>query len=155
MDPKGKGKVTDKKENEKEIPSTKTPKGETIDSWFGKKKKDKKKKKKHIKKIVYYDSDASSYSPREDDDLSSTKKKSVKQNYSKTSFNYSRIPYDLNAHLLFVLGKPLRFDWEDYSWRSHKMRNHLFYLHPNIWDVFENGMQCIDNDDESFNAIHA
>jgi hypothetical protein len=35
------------------------------------------------------------------------------------------------------------------------MRNHLFSLHPNIWDVFENGMQRIDNDDENFNAIHA
>jgi hypothetical protein len=44
MDPKGKGKVTDVKE----IPSNKTPKGETIDFRSGKKKK-------CIKKIVYYD----------------------------------------------------------------------------------------------------
>jgi hypothetical protein len=80
----------------------------------GKKKKDGKKKR--IKKIVYYDSDASSSSPREDDDSSSTKKKAVKQNYSKTSFNYSRITYNANAHFLSIaLGKPPHFDGEDYS----------------------------------------
>jgi hypothetical protein len=100
---KGKGKVTDKKE--KEIPSNETPKGETVDSGSSKKKKD---EKKCIKKIVYYDNDASSSSPREDGDSSSTKKKTLKQNYSKTSFNYSRIPYNSNAHLLYIpLGKPL------------------------------------------------
>jgi hypothetical protein len=57
---------------------------------------------KSIKKIVYYDSDASSSSPREDDDSSSIKKKTVKQNYSKTSFNYSCISYNANTHLLSI-----------------------------------------------------
>jgi hypothetical protein len=131
MDPKGKGKVTNEKGKEREIPSNGTPKGETVDSGSSKKKD--KKKKKCIKKIVYYDSDTSSSSPREDDDSSSTKKKTVKQNYSKTSFNYSRIPYNANAHLMCILlGKPPHFDGEDYSWWSHKMWNHLFSIHPNI-----------------------
>ena len=114
MDPKGKAKMTEEKE--KEILSGDTPKGgETVDSGTGKKKKDGKKKE-HTKKIVYYNSDASSSSSREDDDSSSTKKKTDKQNYSNTSFNYSRIPYNDNAHLLsFPLGKPHHFDWEDYS----------------------------------------
>jgi hypothetical protein len=71
-------------------------------------KKDRKKKK-HIKRIVYYNSDTSS-SPKEDDDSSSSKKKTVKQNYSKMSFNYSRIPYNGNAHLLSIpLGEPPLF----------------------------------------------
>jgi hypothetical protein len=63
------------------------------------------KKKRRIKKIIYYDSDASSSSPRDDDnDDSSSKKKTVNQNYS---FDYSRIPYNSNAHLLSIpLGKP-------------------------------------------------
>jgi hypothetical protein len=30
-----------------------------------------------------------------------------------------------------------------------------FSLHPSIGDVVENGMQCIDSNDENFNAIHA
>jgi hypothetical protein len=34
------------------------------------------------------------------------------------------------------------------------MRNQLFSLRPSIWDVVENGMQCVDSDDENFNAIH-
>jgi hypothetical protein len=38
MDPKGKGKVIDKKE--KEIPSNEIPKGEIVDSGSSKKKKD-------------------------------------------------------------------------------------------------------------------
>jgi hypothetical protein len=60
------------------------------------------KKKRRIKKIIYYDSDASSSSPHDDD--SSSKKKTVNQNYS---FDYSRIPYNPNAHLLSItLGKP-------------------------------------------------
>jgi hypothetical protein len=96
MDPKGKGKVTNEKE--KDMPSNKTPKGETIDS--GSRKKKDENKKKCIKKIVYYDSDTSSSSPREDGDSSSTKKKPIKQNNFKTSFNYSRIPYNSNPHFV-------------------------------------------------------
>ena len=62
------------------------------------------KKKRRIKKIVYYDSDSSSSSQRDDDDDSSTKKKTVNQNYS---FDYSRMSYNSNAHLLSIpLGKP-------------------------------------------------
>jgi hypothetical protein len=131
MDPKGKAKVTEEKENE--IPSSDTPKGvETIDFRSSKKKKDGKNKK-CIKKIVYYDSNTSSSSPRDDDDSSSTKKKTVKQNHSKMSFNYSRIPYNTNVHLLSIpLGKPPHFDREDYSWWIHKMHNHLFSPHPGI-----------------------
>jgi hypothetical protein len=71
------------------------------------------------------------------------------------SFNSSRIPYNSNAHLLSIpLCKPPHFDGEDYSWWSNKMRSHLFSLHPSIWNVVENLMQLIDNDDENYNAIH-
>jgi hypothetical protein len=75
------------------------------DSGSSQKKRDgKKKKKRHIKKIIYYDSDASFSSPHDDDDDSSSKKKTVNQNYS---FDYSRILYNSNAHLLSIpLGKP-------------------------------------------------
>jgi hypothetical protein len=151
MDPKGKAKVTE--ETEKEILCSDTPNGrEIVDSKWGKKKKDKKKKKR-IKKIVYYNSDTSLSSPKEEDDSSSSKKM-VKRNYSKTSFNYLCIPYNANAHLLSIpLGKPPHFDGEDYSWRSHKIRNHLFSLHPSIWDVVENGMHVVDSDDKNYNAI--
>jgi hypothetical protein len=76
---------------------------------------------------------------------SSLKKKMVNQNYS---FDYSRIPYNLNAHLLSIpLGKPPHFDGEDYSFWSHKMRSRLCSLHPSIWEIVENGMHfdSIDN----------
>ena len=98
MDPKGKGMVVNDKEKESIFNEPRDDK--PTDSSSSHKKKDGKKKR-HIKKIIYYDSDASSSSPRDDDDFSS-KKKTVNQNYS---FDYSRIPYNSNAHLLSI---PLR-----------------------------------------------
>jgi hypothetical protein len=137
MDPKGKGMVINDKE--KETLYVNEPKDDKpTDSSSSRKKRDGKKKR-HIKKIIYYDSYASFSSPRDDDDEdSSSKKKTVNQNYS---FDYSHIPYNSNAHLLSIpLGKPPHFDGEDYSFWSHKMRSHLFSLHPSIWEIVENGM---------------
>jgi hypothetical protein len=128
MDPKGKGMVINDKE--KETLYVDNPNGDKpSDSGSSHKKRDGKKKRRI--KVIYYDSDASSSSPRDDDDEdSSSKKKTVNQNYS---LDYSRIPYNLNAHLLSIpLGKPPHFDGEDYSFWSHKMHSHLFSLHPSI-----------------------
>jgi hypothetical protein len=66
------------------------------------------------------------------------KKKTVNSNFS---FDYSRILFNSNAHLLSIpLGKPPHFDGEDYPFWSHKMCSHLFSLHPSIWEVVENRM---------------
>jgi hypothetical protein len=127
MDPKGKGMViNDKEESLFNEPSDDKP----TNSGSSHKKRDGKKKRR-IKKIIYYDSDGSSSSPRDDDDEdSSSKKKTINQNYS---FYYSLIPYNSNSHLLSIpLGKPPHFNGEDYSFWSHKMRSHLFSLHPSI-----------------------
>jgi hypothetical protein len=143
MDPKGKGMVINDKE--KETLYVDEAKGDKpTDSSSSHKKKDGKKKRR-IKKIIYYDSDAYSSSPQDDDDDdSSTKKKTVNQNYF---FDYSHIPYNSNAHLLSILlDKPPHFDGEDYSFWSHKMRSHLFSLHPSIWEIVENRMQFDSSD---------
>jgi hypothetical protein len=107
MDSKGKGKVSNKKEK---ISLDDEPKGDkTVESGSHKKEEEKKKR---IKKIIYYESDASS-SSQEDVDNSSSKKKMVKQNYTKTSFNYSHNSYNSNAQCLCIpLGKPPHFDGE-------------------------------------------
>jgi hypothetical protein len=147
MDPKGKGMVINDKE--KETLYVDEPKGDKpTDSGSSHKKRDGKKKRR-IKKIIYYDRDASYSSPRDDDDEdSSSKKKTVNQNYS---FDYSRIPYSSNAHLLSIpLGKPPHFDGEDYSFWSHKMCSHLFSLHPSIWEIVENGMHFDSTDNPVF-----
>jgi hypothetical protein len=124
MDPKGKGMVVNDKEKESIFNELRDDK--LTDSGSSHKKKYGKKKR-CIKKIVYYDSDESS-SPRDDD--YDEKKKPVN---SKFSFDYSRIPYNSNAHLLSIpLGKPPHFDGEDYAFWSDKMRSHLFSLHPSI-----------------------
>jgi hypothetical protein len=88
--------VINDKEKEKETLYVDKPKDDKpTDSGSNNKRKDGKKKRR-IKKIIYYDSDASSSSPRDDDDEDSSMKKTVNQNYS---FDYSRIPYNSNAHL--------------------------------------------------------
>jgi hypothetical protein len=126
MDPKGKGMVVNDKEKESILNEPRDDKPTDSDSS---QKKKEEKKKRRIKKIIYYDSDASSSSPH-DDAADSSKRKTVNQNYS---FDYSRIPFNSNAHLLSIpLGKPPHFDGEDYSFWSHKMRSHLFSLHPSI-----------------------
>jgi hypothetical protein len=141
MDPKRKGMVVNDKEKESILNEPRDDK--PIDSGSSHKKRDGKKRR--IKKIVYYDNDESSSSPRDDDD---EKKKPVNSNYS---FDYSRIPFNSNAHLLSIpLGKPPHFDGEDYSFWSHKMRSHLFSLHPSIWEIVENGMQFVSTDNPVF-----
>jgi hypothetical protein len=144
MDPKGKGMVVnDKEESLFNEPRDDKP----TDSGSSHKKRDGKKKRR-IKKIIYYDSDASSSSPRDDDNDDSSKKKPVNQNYS---FDYSRIPFNSNAHLLSIPhGKPPHFDGEDYSFWSHKMCSHLFSLHPSIWEIVENGMHFDSTDNPVF-----
>jgi hypothetical protein len=87
MDPKGKGMVINDKE--KETLYVDEAKGDKPTNLGSSHKKSDGKKKRSIKKIIYYDSDASSSSPRDD-------------------FDYSRIPYNSNAHLLSIsLDKPL------------------------------------------------
>jgi hypothetical protein len=140
MDPKGKGMVVNDKE---ESLFNKPRDDKPTDSGSSHKKRDGKKKRR-IKKIIYYDSDTSSSSPGDDDDDNSSKKKPVNQNYS---FDYSRIPFNSNAHLLSIpLGKSPHFYGEDYSFWSHKMRSHLFSLHPSIWEIVENGMHFDSTD---------
>jgi hypothetical protein len=142
MDPKGKGMVVNDKEKESIFNEPRDDK--PTDSGSSHKKKDGKKKRR-IKKIVYYDSDESSSSPRHHGD---EKKKLVNSNYS---FDDSRIPFNSNAHLLSIpLGKPPHFDGQDYAFLSHKMRSHLFSLHPSIWKIVENGMHFDSTDNPVF-----
>jgi hypothetical protein len=144
MDPKGKGMVI----NDKEESLLNEPRDDKPTNLGSSHKKRNGKKKRRIKKIIYYDSDASS-SPRDDDyDEDSLMKKTVNQNYS---FDYSRIPFNSNAHLLSIpLGKPPHFDGEDYSFWSHKMCSHSFSLHPSIWEIVENGMHFDSTDNPVF-----
>jgi hypothetical protein len=143
MDPKGKGMVVNDKEKESIFNEPRDDKA--TDSGSSQKKKDMKKKRR-IKKIVYYDSDESSSSQK--DDEYEEKKKTVNSNFS---FDYSHISQSSNAYLLSIpLGKPPHFDGEDYRFWSHKMRSHLFSLHPSIWEIVENGMQFDSTDSPIF-----
>jgi hypothetical protein len=145
MDPKGKGMVVNEKEKESLFNEPRDDK--PTDSGSSHKKRDGKKKRR-IKKIIYYDSDTSSSSLRDGDNDDSSKKKSVNQNYS---FDYSRILFNFNAHLLSIPpGKPPHVDGEYYSFWSHKMRSHLFSLHPSIWEIVENGMHFDSTDNHVF-----
>jgi hypothetical protein len=147
MDPKGKEMVVN---NEKESIFNEPKDDKPTDSGSGHKRKDgRKKKTRRIKEIVYYDdSDESSYSQKDNDDNDYERRKPVNSNFS---FDYSRIPQNTNAHLLSIpLGKPPHFDGEDYGFWSHKMRSHLFSLHPSIWEIVETGMKFDSSDNPIF-----
>jgi hypothetical protein len=147
MDPKGKGIVINDKEKESFVNEPKDDK--PTDSGSGYKRKDgKKKKTRRIKEIVYYDDSDESTSSHKDDDNDYEKRKTVNSNFS---FDYSRIPQSSNAHLLSIpLDKPPHFDGEDYGFWSHKLRSHLFSLHPSIWEIVENGMKFDSSDSPIF-----
>jgi hypothetical protein len=132
MDPKGKGMVVNDKEKESFVNDPKDDK--SADSGASHKRKDwKKKKTRRIKEIIYYDDSDESSSSQKDDDNDYEKKKMINSNFS---FDYSCILHSSNAHLLSIpLGKPPHFDGEDYGFWSHKMRSHLFSLHPSIWEI--------------------
>jgi hypothetical protein len=145
MDPKGKGMVVN---NEKESIFNESKDDKPTDSGSSHKRRDgKKKKTRRIKEIIYYDDiDESTSSQKDDDDYE--KKKMVNSNFS---FDYSRIPQSTNAHLLSIpLGKHPHFDGEDYGFWSHKMRSHLFSLHPSIWEIVETGMHFDSSDSPMF-----
>src|SRR6187455_521727 len=145
MDPKGKGIVIKDKEKESFVNEPKDDK--PTDSGSGHKRKEgKKKKTRRIKEIVYYDDSDESTSSQKDDD--NDYRKTVNSNFS---FDYSRIPHSSNSHLLSIpLGKPPHFDGEDYGFWSHKMRSHLFSLHPSIWEIVENGIKFDSSDSPIF-----
>ena len=145
MDPKGKGIVINDKEKESFVNEPRDDKSN--DSGSGHKRRDgKKKKTRRIKEIVYYDSDESSSSQK--DDAHDKQRKPVNSNFS---FDYSRIPQSSNSHLLSIpLGKPPHFDGEDYGFWSHKMRSHLFSLHPSIWEIVDSGMHFNSSDSPIF-----
>jgi hypothetical protein len=147
MDPKGKGIVINGKEKESFINEPKDDKPTNSGSGYKRKDGKKKKKTRRIKEIIYYDSDESS-SSQKDDDNDYERRKTVNSNFS---FDYSRIPQSTNAHLLSIpLGKPPHFDGEDYGFWSHKMRSHLFSLHPSIWEIVESGMKFDSSDSPMF-----
>jgi hypothetical protein len=50
-------------------------------------------------------------------------------NYSRMSFNYSRIPPNTTPYLIGFIRKPPHFYDEYYSWWSHSMRGNLCSLH--------------------------
>jgi hypothetical protein len=55
----------------------------------------------------------------------------------------------MHIYCLFHLVNP-HFDGDDYSFWSHKMRSHLFSLHPRIWEIVENGMHFDSSDNLVF-----
>src|SRR5688572_20769870 len=148
MDPKGKGIVINDKEKESFVNEPKDDKPN--DSGSGHRRKEgKKKKTRCIEEIVYYDdSDESTSSQKDDDHNDYEQRKPVNSNFS---FDYSRIPQSSNSHLLSIpLGKPPHFDGEDYGFWSHKMRSHLFSLHPSIWEIVDSGMHFNSSDSPIF-----
>jgi hypothetical protein len=108
-------------------------------------------KKKKMRKVVYYETDSLSPSTSGFDTSSVTSKRHERKKFSKIPLRYPRI--SKHTPLLSVpLGKPPKFDGEDYNMWSDKMRHHLTSLHTSIWDVVEIGVQVPSPGDEDYDS---
>jgi hypothetical protein len=142
MDPKGKGMVINDKEKESFINEPKDDK--PIDSGSSHKEKDGKKKWR-IKKIVYYAATSPLLPKRT---TTTRKRKRSTQTFLLIVLVFRKIP--MLICFPFLLVNLHTFDGEDYGFWSHKMRSHLFSLHPSIWEIVENGMQFDSMDNPMF-----
>jgi hypothetical protein len=139
MDPKGKGMVVNDKESLFNEPRGDKP----TDSGSSHKKKDGKKKRR-----IKRSSTTTAMNPLlHQETTTMTILRQRKRRLIKTipliipAFRTIQMP----IYFLFLLENP-HFDGEDYSFWSHKMRSHLFSLHPSIWEIVENGMHFDSTD---------
>jgi hypothetical protein len=87
-------------------------------------------KKEKMKKVVYYKTDTSTMTSSSSSGESTSKKphhqKTIKTNYSQTSFNYSCVPRNTTTPLLWFYLENHHILMVKTSWRSHKMMRHLY-----------------------------
>jgi hypothetical protein len=115
----------------------------TKNKKFGAKAKGKKKK-------------GSSSSSKEEDSLFeeevSKKEKKGRRNhdkpsYNSMSFNYNNMPSS-TAYTSIPVGKTPFFDGTSYNQWKHYMKNYLYYISPEVWQVVCNGVEFLDENEQ-------
>jgi hypothetical protein len=70
-----------------------------------------------------------------------------KPSYNIMSFNYNNMPSS-TAYTFIPVGKAPRFDGTNYNQRKHCMKNYLYYISPEVWQVICNGVDFLDEDEQ-------
>jgi hypothetical protein len=76
------------------------------------------------------------------------KKKHDKPSYNSMSFNYNNMSSS-TAYTSIPIGKAPRFDGMNYNQLKHCIKNYLYSLHPEVWQVVCDVIDFLDEDEQS------
>jgi hypothetical protein len=75
------------------------------------------------------------------------RKKHDKPSYNSMSFNYNNMPSS-TTYTSVPVGKEPYFDGTNYNQWKHCMKNYLYSISPEVWDVFCDGVDFLDEDEQ-------
>jgi hypothetical protein len=70
-----------------------------------------------------------------------------KHSYNTMSFNYNYMPSS-TAYTFIPVGKAPRFDEMNYNQWKHCMKNYLYSISPEVWQVVYDGVDFSDEDEQ-------
>jgi hypothetical protein len=70
-----------------------------------------------------------------------------KPSYNSMSFNYNNMP-NSTAYTSISIGKAPRFDGSNYNRWKHWMKNYLYSLHSEVWQVVYDDVDFLDEDEQ-------
>jgi hypothetical protein len=70
-----------------------------------------------------------------------------KPSHNSMSFNYNSMPI-FTSYIFIPIGKAPYFDGSDYNQWKHCMKNYLYSIHPEVWQVIYDGVDFLDEDEQ-------
>jgi hypothetical protein len=71
-----------------------------------------------------------------------------KPSYNSISFNYNNMPNSI-AYIFVLIGKAPRFDGSNYNQWKLCMKNYLYSLHPEVWQIVCDSVDFSNEDEQS------
>jgi hypothetical protein len=105
------------------------------------------KTKKDKKNVSASEDDDSSYEEDASNKAKKDKKKRDKSSYNAMSFNYNNMSSS-TAYTSVPVGKAPYFDGTNYNQWKHCMKNYLYSISPEIWQVVCDGVDFLRDDKE-------
>jgi hypothetical protein len=94
----------------------------------------------------------SSSSEEEDSSYEGEDSKKVRNNHDKSSYNSMPFNYDnmpsTTAYTSIPVGKASYFDGTCYNQWKHCMKNYLYSISPEVWQVACDGVDFLDDDEQ-------
>jgi hypothetical protein len=85
----------------------------------------------------------SSFEEEVSNKLRKGRNKHDKPSYNSMSFNYNNMP-NSTAYTFVPIGKAPHFNGSNYNQRKHCMKNYLYSLYPEVWQVVCDGVHFLD-----------